>query len=278
MLDINKDIIYCELMKRIEAIFLLKETYAVKIRDIVIEKTQNIEQKQSLAKQAVDICYHDVLSDIDLAVIVKIPPEDCITTTRYMNRIDRYGITKDNYLGLTFVSESNMYRIILQNGMRYDFGFQFIYDEQAENIDLTENSSTLNDYDNERWPLKNIDRFWFMQVHALAKLYRNDFLIGDHLANTSINETLVQQMVLRDIKYGTKFHRYGYQEVLDYLQVDGIKCPYRGANQTFNMIAEKIYSTAIVYDQLSFEFYPQHKERKDMLFTIWDCYKATLCV
>jgi hypothetical protein len=167
-----------------------------------------------------------------------------------------------------------MYRIILQNGMRYDLGFDFVFDENADTI-LT-STGAASDTKGEKLSLADIDRFWFLQLHALAKLYRNDFLISDHLANMSINETLVQQMILRDMKYGTTFHRYGYQEELEYLQVDKAKCPYRRENPTFNMIAAKIYSTAITYDKLTLAFYPEYKERKEILFAIWDYYEKAL--
>lgn len=54
-----------------------------------------------------------------------------------MKRIDRFGITKENSLGLYFIKENKMYRIVLKNGMRYDFGFEFGYDENAGMLDFT---------------------------------------------------------------------------------------------------------------------------------------------
>lgn len=272
MIEINKVIMFHELIKRIDTAFSLPETSAVKIRDIVIEKIHTKEYRLELIKNAVEISYHDVLSDIDMVVVVKLAPN--IKPDQYMKMIDRYGITKDNYLGLVFVSENKMYRIILQNGMRYDFGFDFVYDDNADNIpNITSANFGNND---EKWSIVKIDEFWFLQIQAIAKLYRNDYLISDHLANIGINETLVQQMVLRDIKYGTNHHRYGYLEELEYLQVNKAKCPYRRENPTFDMIAAKIYSSTIAYDKLTLEFYPQFKERKEILFDIWDCYEKAL--
>lgn len=272
MIEINKEIIYNELIKRIDTAFSLPETCAVKIRDIVIEKIHTKEYMLELIKKAVEISYHDVLSDIDMVVVVKLSPN--IKPDQYMKMIDRYGIIKDTYLGLVFVSENMMYRIILQNGMRYDFGFDFVYEDNADNIPNITRAN--NEIDNDKWSMVKIDEFWFMQIQAIAKLYRNDFLISDHLANVGINETLVQQMVLRDIKYGTNHHRYGYQEELEYLQVNKANCPYKRENPTFNIIAAKIYSTSIAYDKLTLAFYPQFKERKEILLNIWDCYEKAL--
>lgn len=272
LIEINKEIIYNELTQRIDKIFSLPETCAVKIREIVIEKIHTKEYRLERIKNAVELSYHDVLSDIDMVVVVKLPTN--IKPDQYMKRIDRYGIAKENYLGLVFISENKLYRIILQNGMRYDLGFDFEYSDNADNNPKITSENYQDS--NEKWSITKIDEFWFLQIQAIAKLYRNDFLISDHLANIGINETLVQQMVLRDIKYGTNHHRYGYQDELEYFQVNNAKCPYKRENQTFNMIAAKIYSASVAYDKLTLEFYQQFKERKGILFDIWDCYDKEL--
>lgn len=274
MIEINKDIIYNELKNRIDKIFSLPETDAVKIKDIVIEKTQAREDIYKMAKQAVELSYHDELSDIDMCVTVKLSSKDTITTEQYIKMLDRYGITRGFCLGVLFIPENMMYRIILKNGMRYDLGFKFIYDDNKNNIIPI--SDTTIENGNEKWPLANIDRFWFVQVQALGKLYRNDFLIGDHLANININETLVQQMVLRDIKYGTNIHRYGYKEELEYLMTDETECPYKRDNKVFNRIAAKIYAASITYDKLTQYFYPEYKGRKEILFDIWEYYDKVI--
>lgn len=240
MIEISKEIIYQELIKRIDKIFALPEVCAVKIKDINIEKSQPKEKIYILLKQAVEISYHDALSDIDMSVMVKLSSENTVTPQQYMKMINRYGITRDCYLGLVLIPDNMMYRIIMRNGMRYDLGF--------------------------------------VQIQALAKLYRNDFLISDHLANINTNETLVQQMVLRDIKYGTNFHRYGYKEELEYLQVNEAECPYKRDNAVFNKIAAKIYAASITYDKLTLHFYPEYKDRREILFDIWRCYDKTLYV
>lgn len=186
-----------------------------------------------------------------------------------MKRIDRFGIRTENCLGIAFVEESKMYRIILKNGLRYDFGFEFEYDPAADCIIMTE---IEQEYSNPEWPLEKVNRFWFVQIQALAKLYRNDFLIGDHLAHMNLNETLVQQMVLRDIKYGTNHHRYGYCETLEYRK-NQEKCPIHSLNEQFNLIADKLYCAAVTYDELTKAFYPEYISRTPYFLTIWNCYE-----
>lgn len=266
-MQINREIVTAELEKFIGDIFQLPEVVHVKIRDVIIEKEQIRTEK---VQEAMDKSYHDCCSDVDLSVLVKMNPKDVTTPTDYMKRIDRFGISSDNYLGVAYVEENRMYRIILKNGMRYDFGFDFEYDDNAPMLSF---ESKAEEYSNPQWPIENVNRFWFVQIQALGKLYRKDFLIGDHLANMNLNETLVQQMVLRDAKYGTNHHRYGYEEELLYLNHNG-ECSIKSENPIFNLIADKLWCAALTYDELTAIFYPGYKERSQDFFEIWKCYEA----
>jgi hypothetical protein len=143
--------------------------------------------------------------------------------------------------------------------MRYDFGFEFEY---ADNIKLDLGEQPDAGEQNDNWPAENINRFWFVQIQALGKLYRKDYLISCHLANMNCNETLVMQMVLRDLKYGTNHHRYGYAEELEYMKDLG-KVPYRTGDQTFDRIADYLYAAALTYDRLIKKFYPHYHNRSD---------------
>ena len=79
-------------------------------------------------------------------------------------------------------------------------------------------------------------------------------------------------MVLRDIKYGTNIHRYGYEEALSYLKNRGM-CPIHTENSVFNEIADKLYCAALTYDALAHEFYPEYEDRMGDFFEIWTCYE-----
>lgn len=265
-MQINREIVKKELDKFISKLFLLPEVICVKIRDVVIQK--NVERMDKL-QEAMDKSYHDCYSDVDLSIVVKFSSGEIITPTEYMKNMERFGINTDDCLGFCFVEENNMYRIIFKNGMRYDFGFEFEYDDKAEVITFSEKE---DEYSNPDWSIENVNRFWFVQIQALGKLYRKDFLISNHLANMNLNETLVQQMVLRDIEHGTNHHRYGYEEELAYIK-NKYKCPIKTQNDCFNMIADKIYCAALTYDELTLLFYPEHKTRFSDFMEIWKCYE-----
>ena len=119
-MQINREIITKELDKLIDIIFTLPEVTAVKIRDVVMEKGENRTDK---LEEAIEKSYHDCCSDVDLAVLVTLSSKDTVTTSEYMKRIDRFGINEEKCLGFCQVEGNNMYRVIMKNGMRYDFGF-----------------------------------------------------------------------------------------------------------------------------------------------------------
>lgn len=262
----NRENVRLELNKLLSRVFTLEEIDCVKIRDIEIRSNAHREEK---VEEALEESYHDCYSDVDLAVVVKLSPKDVVTQMQYMKRIDRFGFDRESCLGILFVAENNMYRIIQKNGIRYDFGFHFVYDDNAREISL---GTEAEYYDNPKWSVENIDRFWFVQIQALGKLYRNDFLIGDHLANAGLNETLVQQMVLRDMEHNTNHHRYGYSEKLEYLK-NRNSCPYKTDNEVFNLIADKLYCAALAYDELAAQFYPEYEKRSPVYFGIWESYE-----
>ncbi|BCN30834.1 hypothetical protein [Anaeromicropila herbilytica] len=265
-MQIDREVIINELEKFISKIFLLPEIDNAQVRDVIIKKN---EIRTDKLQEIMDKSYHDRYSDVDLSIMVRINPKDAVTPSEYMERIDRFGINTENCLGIAFVDVSKMYRIILKNGMRYDFGFGFKYDDNADLIHILPREE---EYSNPNWPMNNVNRFWFVQIQALAKLYRKDFLIGDHLANMNLNETLVQQMILRDLEYGTNHHRYGYEEELEYLK-NMNKCPIKTDNAIFNIISDKLYSAALTYDELTIAFYPNYNRRSLDFFEIWKCYE-----
>ena len=220
-------------------------------------------------RKAFEAGFHDVYSDADLVMKVHLPKDGSVTPEEYLKRADRFGITMDTALGWMFVPENHVCRVVFKNGLRYDLCFEFDLDGD-EPFDL---GSYVGEKDNPDWPVENINRFWFIEVQALGKLYRKDHLISSHLANTNCNETLVMQMIMRDRKYATNHHRYGYSEQLDYVEDMG-KVPYKTEDPTFNQIADHLYAAALAYDRLAKHFYSQYKDRSGEFFAIWDAYEA----
>lgn len=267
-MQINQEIIKRELDEFISRIFLLPEIVCIKVRKIIIENGENRESREEKLQEIMERSYHDCYSDVDLSVVVRLSRKDEVTPAEYMKYIERFGIDTKNCLGFCFVEESNMYRVIFKNGMRYDFGFEFMHEDGAEPIVLQKKE----EYSNTNWPLENVNRFWFVQIQALGKLYRNDFLISNHLANINLNETLVQQMVLRDMEHGTNHHRYGYREEIAYTR-NKQKCPIKTGDENFDCIADKLYCAAVTYEELTGAFYPDSEKRLSVFLELWECYE-----
>ena len=253
-------------VKYLEAVFEHPEIISAGVRNIVI----NRENIKDAGKHAFEAGFHDFCSDVDLSVKVQLPSDGSVTPDMYMKRIDRFGVNTVSALGWCFVPDNRIYRIIFRDGMRYDLGFGFEY---ADDIKLVLGEQPDPGEQNEHWPEDNINRFWFVQIQALGKLYRKDHLISSHLANMNCNETLVMQMVLRDLKYGTDHHRYGHEEELEYVRDLG-KAPYRTGDRTFDRIADHLYAAALTCDRLSKEFYPHYRPRSADFFAIWDRYES----
>ena len=267
MIHLSRESMESAFERYLERIFELPEVVSASVRDITIHR----RDIRDAGKRAFESGYHDCCSDIDLSVKVLLPSDGSVTPDEYMKRIDRFGVNSTAALGWCFVPESSIFRIVFRDGMRYDLGFEFEYAKDMR-PDLGEQPDPGED--NKNWPAENIHRFWFVQVQALGKLYRKDYLISAHLANMNCNETLVMQMVLRDLKYGTNHHRYGCSEELEYVRDLG-KLPYRTGDQTFDRIADSLYAAALSCDRLAREFYPRYQDRSSAFFAIWECYEAS---
>lgn len=253
-------------LQYLETVFGFPEVLSATVKGVEITR----ETISTSGKQAFEAGFHDVFSDIDMTVKVQLPGDGSVTAESYLQRIDRFGVTTDTALGWMFVPEKNVFRIVFKNGMRYDLHFEFEY-KDAASVVMT---PAEKEEDNPDWPVENINRFWFIQVQALTKLYRRDYLIGAHLANMNCNDTLVMQMIMRDKKYSTNHHRYGYSEALEYTAALG-EMPYKTPDTTFARIADHLYSAALAYDRLVGYFYPDYRARSDEFFAIWDCYDGT---
>ena len=227
------------------------------------------DRVEETGKQAFAAGFHDVLSDTDLELTVRLPKDGSVTPEEYLRRIDRFGVSAETALGWMFVPENHVWRVIFENGLRYDLCFDFVRDGD-ETLDM---GPFAGEEENPDWPLENVRRFWFTEVQALGKLYRKDHLISAHLANMNCNETLVMQMVMRDQEHATNHHRYGYAEQLEYVSELG-KMPYSRDDATFDRIADHLYAAALAYDRLAAHFYPRYQGRSEAFFAIWEAYEA----
>ena len=275
-MEINKDTMKQELTRLTERVFKLPEVNMVKIKDINI---YSADETDKIAK-SVEECYHDVLSDIDVGIHVTLHPKDIGDGHGYHSNPERIGLLRENYLGLA-CSEAGglfqMFRVIMKNGIRFDIGMYITEDLNAPIYQIP--CSEKEEIKEEgkfwpRWDLRKADSFWFVQIQALAKLMRRDYLIADHLANMQINETLLAQMLERDNQYGTNFHRYGYAEQLDYQTNIGQEFSFDKKEDTYNLIASKLCAAAVSYDRMITRLNPVYEERRSIFFNIWKQYDS----
>ena len=264
-IHINREYVASHLLRYIDSLLCLPEIKGVKLCDIVI---QNNADKEANVNKALNRSYHDCYSDSDIKLLVHLPTNSKITPAEYMKHPARFGVNPDQYLGFLVTGDSGIYRIIFQDGTRYDLGFEFRYDDSFPDIEMEKEPER---YSNPQWPIEKVDAFWFVMIQALGKLYRRDYLISSHLANVCVNDTLVQQMILRDLEQGTTHHRYGYSEKLTYRKYEG-QNKFVTGDDTFDIIADKLYAAALAYDELTKEFYSAYEARSTILFDIWRCY------
>jgi len=177
----------------------LRKADMVQVKDKVLTCEDDIPA-------AVDRCWHDALSDLDVEV---------------------WGISAGELLhGLNLLGASvqgNVLRFVTEEGFRGDI---ICHDGAAE--------------------MECADSFWFVAVQALGKLLRRDYLISAHLSHMLLMETLVTQMMQRDEMYQTNHHRYGYAEPLAYRQVDVSPCAdLLEGDETYACIAEQLIRAAL---------------------------------
>lgn len=260
---IDRDFMRLEVKKILEYILNLPELEEVDIKGNIIASR---EDEQAITK-AINACYHDMYSDVDISMHIKLNPHEYNGDVPiYAACTDRLGLDGD-ILGLLhhrLEDRGELLRICKTNGMRYDLR---IYAACTGNVPRLPHNNVKEE-------LQNIDRFWFVAIQALGKLMRKDHLIASHLAHALLQESLAVQMVMRDNKYNTNFHRYGYGEELDYLPVFcEEECPFaKSPNATCNYISRLIYSAVTSYDRLCSSLFDSYESRAANFFAIWSCY------
>ncbi len=216
---------------------------------------------QDAVRRAMAACWHDGLSDVDMTIVVK----NAAACADFFRHPRRFGVDEDSCLGWFVTEDSGVCRVVFRQGFRYDLTVQSAHEPPREQPSLTVSGKG-------EWPMEAVNRFWFVQVQALGKLYRGDYLISRHLAHMQLNETLVMEMVLRDAAHGTCHHRYGYRESAVYRQFEGL-CPILTGDAEFDGIAAQLYCAAMACDQLTAAFHPEQPPRTPALMDIWQEYE-----
>jgi hypothetical protein len=115
------------------------------------------------------------------------------------------------------------------------------------------------------------DPFWFKATVAIAKVARNDLLIGAHLALDLARDCLVLQMMRRDREKGTTIHRTGGwgNEMVEQLALDAQQ---PSAHKILNLIRWSCES----FDSLAAELSPTYKPRYSHVLPILDLARNTI--
>lgn len=244
-----------------QRLFQLPECAGLEIRQVIIRREDfwQAADPAQMIEAAMDACWHDGYSDIDMKVLTTGDPG------HPLDWLEPVGIDEAHCLGFFMVPENRACRIVFREGFRYDITVE------APGRDIPLRAAQVAEHPH--WPREAVNRFWFVQVQALGKLYRRDYLIARHLAHMQLNETLVAQMVLRDLRLGTHHHRYGGQEEAVYQRYGGM-CPIATGDAAFDEIAGLLYCAARAYDELVLAFYPQEEARTPVLMKIWEQYEA----
>ncbi len=101
-----------------------------------------------------------------------------------------------------------------------------------------------------------VNRFWFGLMVAGTKVVRNDLVIGLHLALEAAQTCLVLEMMLRDRRTGTNFHREGggSNSLAEYF--GGVKTR-PGASGIFDLLD----ASASAFDRLAGVWDPEYRRR-----------------
>lgn len=277
----TKELLYKETKKMLETLCALKEIACISIKGVKIPSAESEEK----IRQGIEASFHDQFSDVDIKAVVRPGPKEEIGQEPYYKRyFSRLGLD-GQVLGCAFSGrffseqehmETETVRLCLKSGFRMDLICMLDKDEGARKnteIPAPDKKAVLKERD---W---KADQFWFIAIQALGKLYRRDYLIGDHLAHMLLMEGLVLQMEERDKRLNTRIHRYGGKEELTYRKIDGqsreaekVKEWIKGEDETFRYIAESIFRAVSAYDLLKIKENPDRESRSGVFLEIWEKY------
>jgi hypothetical protein len=108
---------------------------------------------------------------------------------------------------------------------------------------------------------KMVDAFWFKAALAIAKVARNDLLIGLHLALDLARDGLVLQMIRRDRAKRTTIHRLGGwgNEIV-------ARFTWNGQASSEEEILDFIRVSGEIFDELASTLLPGYDQRGLLLF------------
>ncbi len=230
---------------------------------------------------AVARSWHDALSDLDVKLELRVSPQDAPAYATAAGAA-RLGLAPAALLGLQLggAPDAPLYRVVRRDGMRFDVGVRLDVDASRPALGLVPAREPELKLEGRFWPCParaQADAFWFVQVQALGKLLRGDYLIAAHLVNCQVNETLVLQMRQRDDAAGTNVHRYGGRERLAHMDVP-LPDFVAARDKVEEAIARSLCGAAEAFDALMSQLRPGYAPRAGVFYELWRCYLAELDV
>ncbi len=96
MIELSKGSFEINLCRLADKLFLLPEIECIRIKTMEICRSN----KNEMIKSAIDKCYHDSYSDIDLSVVVRLSAEGGISSDEYVKHIEHWGFPAETILGM----------------------------------------------------------------------------------------------------------------------------------------------------------------------------------
>lgn len=93
VINLSKSSVEMNLCVLVDKLFSLPEIECIKIRKLEIRKNN----KNEMIKSAVKECYHDIYSDIDLCVVIKLSLESEVSPDEYVKHIEHWGFPKGRF-------------------------------------------------------------------------------------------------------------------------------------------------------------------------------------
>ncbi|HLY26475.1 MAG TPA: aminoglycoside 6-adenylyltransferase [Aggregatilineales bacterium] len=180
-------------------------------------------------------------------------------STRSFTRVTRVCFADFRRVDLVFMPESALSR---PENWRYSLLESHVLFSRSTAVDIALRAGTvaqaaLPAFDEQQFE-SMAQRFWFKAAIAVAKVRRNDLLIGLHLALDLARDCLVLAMMLRDVAAGTHIHRYGgpYNEVIGQIGMGTFQPTAQG-------ILDLVVQCALTFDNLAIRLQPTYRRKAE---------------
>ena len=260
-MQISRQTMQLQTVDILKALFALPGFDSVSIKGI---SPASPDDSQTILS-AIDASWHDILSDVDFKVRIAVHPSLRSLAKPLSHTLLSLMGLKDGILGLSIQGNACEMQEEAVETVRLCLatGYEIQWNENVPPLSACENAPCPSP----------CDAFWFIAVQALGKLLRRDYLIADHLAHMLIMEGLVLQMEMRDAKYGTNIHRYGYGEVPAYqnTNTEAFAFLFDKMEPAGRQTEENLCRAALTYNALTGRD-SSNESRREIFFALWNCY------